>query len=142
MVELLPYAKDIAFLIFGVIGACFTYRAFRQRDDEIKERYFDRRYTLYCIVEEAVKKASSPGKNLDFDWWNPLIEAKRQANFLVGKRAQESVGRLHDLAIEYSSALEMDDTHSRVEAAKIARKEIAAEFEVFRREMERYLLVA
>lgn len=56
------------------------------------------------------------------------------------ERAQESVERLHGLAIEYASALGVDDTHSRVESAKIAEK--TDDFEVFRGEMERYLLVA
>lgn len=141
MVETLSYFRDIGFLLFGFTGAYFTYRAWRQREDEIKEKYFDRRFALYCIVDEAAAKASSPGMNLDFDWWQPLIEAKRQAKFLVGNRAQESVGRLLEHATEYSKALEIRDTDSRVAKAKVAREEIAAELVIFRLEMERYLTV-
>ena len=142
IVEILSYSKDIGFLFFGFTGAYFTFRAWRQREDEIKEKYFDRRYALYCNVEEAITKALRPGNSLDFVWWTPLIEAKRQAKFLVGRRAQESVSRLHELAIDYASALEMEETDSRMTNAKIAREKITSEFDVFRREMERYLLVA
>jgi hypothetical protein len=141
MIEMLSYSKDIGFLIFGFTGAYFTYRAWRQREDEIKEKYFDRRYALYCSVEEAITKTLRPGNTLDFEWWNPLVEAKRQAKFLVGPRAQGSVSRLHELAIDYGSALEIEETDSRVTNAKTAREKIHAEFAVFKREMERYLLV-
>lgn len=141
MIEMLSYSKDIGFLIFGFTGAYFTYRAWRQREDEIKEKYFDRRYTLFCSVEEAITEALIPGKTSDFEWWNPLIEAKRQAEFLVGPRAQASVIRLHQLANDYASALEIEETNTRVTSAKIAREKIHAEFAVFKREMERYLRV-
>ena len=142
MTELLPYFRDMGFLLFGCIGAWFSYRSWRQREDEIKEKYFDRRYALYCMVDEAVAEATNPAKAEEYEWWKRLIDAKRKSNFLVDSRAQESIGRLQSLAVDYAAALEESDTGSRVKAAKVARDELQAEFQVFVGEMKRYILVA
>jgi hypothetical protein len=58
-----------------------------------------------------------------------------------GRNRGQFIGRLLEHATEYSKALEIRDTDSRVAKAKVAREEIAAELVIFRLEMERYLTV-
>ena len=130
--------KDLGLFLFGAVGAFFTYRAWRQKRDEIKEKYFERRYEIYSIVQSSVRECLLTTDK--FEWWNPLINAKDRAEFLISVEAKNKIGQIHNLLTEYSNKVQYDDQDVRV-SSKLERKMIESELRAFNSLMEPYLRV-
>lgn len=130
--------KDFGVFLFGAIGAFFTHRAWRQKRDEIKEKYFERRYEIFATVQSCVSEGLlTTGK---FGWWSPLLNAKGRAEFLIGPDAKRSIGQIHDLLIEYNNRVQDADQEVRM-SSKLISNSVEIELRAFNSLMEPYLRV-
>ena len=67
--------------MFSGVGAFFAYRAWRQKKEEIREKYFERRFKVFELVNEATSLGMRPGNT---QWMPMIVEARRRAEFLFG----------------------------------------------------------
>ena len=121
MCEYLSLAPDFALTIFAGIGLFFTYRAWRQREDDLHEKYFERRFELFKSITDAIGEALIP-KGADYQWFTKLSGKKERVGFLFGAAAEEKFSELFELLIEYQGALEIKETAERVNEAKKIRQ--------------------
>ena len=122
--------KDLGLLVFAAVGALFAFRAWRQKNDEIKEKYFERRYALYVEVSKCVAQGKLTSNSLE--WWQPLLEAKSRAEFLVSAEAAACIAELHDHLIGFKNALDSSDEATRVGGGRKFHLEIDADFAKFK----------
>lgn len=136
--EFITILRDIGVLFFGVTGALFAYRAWRQKHDEIKEKYFERRYDLYTTVFTSARQGLQSTNT--FEWWQPLWGAAERAEFLVGSEAAKCIRDIHDLLTEHQNKVDNIDVNVRL-SSKIERAAIDTALKTFRSLMEPYLRV-
>ena len=125
--------------MFSGVGAFFAYRAWRQKNDEIKEKYFERRLAVYLNVREAVSNGLRRGS--DFGWSSSLLDAKQRAEFLFGPDAQNALVEIHDLLAEHDGLVSSDDVAERTKSTE-TRKRIRKKLEEVEVIMKRYLTIA
>ena len=138
MLENSAALKDLGVLVFSGVGAFFAYRSWRQKNDEIKEKYFERRFAVFVAVTAAVAKGQQ--RSSEFEWLAPLEEAKQKAEFLFGTDVQKAIEEINLLLIEYGELISSDDVSVR-QKAKETRKKIGKKLEEARSIMKRYLAI-
>ena len=76
--------RDIGTLVFAAVGAFFAYLAWWQRRLEIKEKFFERRYSLYSELGLCVSTGQFAG---NMEWRRNIYDLTVRANFLFGTEA-------------------------------------------------------
>lgn len=124
--------------MFSGVGAVFAYLAWRQKNADIKEKYFERRFSLYSDVNKAVSIGLLA--NEKWEWWIPMLDAKERSQFLFGEDARLCIAKLHDLLVVYHDKANDSDLEVRKTAGEV-RKTIGEESAALRSLMGKYLSV-
>ncbi len=141
MGALLPHITEGVLVVFAGIGLFFTYRAWKQREDELHEKYFERRYELYVLIDEAIRHALQRPDVYE-NWWNQLQGSRIRAGFLFGKEVRKLVEEVHDLIMEYENSRNAEDEEKRVATARIARSNVEAKADVLRQAMAAKIILS
>ena len=131
--------KDLGLLIFAGVGAFFTYRAWWQRNLEIKEKFYDRRFKVFEMVNEAVSLGLRPGNT---DWMPKIVEARRRAEFLFGPDVNEPLSIVQRNLEEYLEASAHSWSSDLAAKIKESRKNVDEAYKNFSASMHRYISVS
>jgi hypothetical protein len=133
-----PDLRDLTTLVFAGIGAVFTYLAWWQRNLEIKEKFFERRFQVYWKVTEAISLGTRPGNT---EWMQTFYEAKHRAEFLFGPEVVESVSMMQEQLEDLLSVDAEQDSAKRIQRASAARTKIDVAYQDFRKAMGHYISI-
>ncbi len=131
---------EIVLALFAGIGLFFTYRAWRQRQDDLHEKYFERRYNLFMEIENAIENGVNRPEQME-NWWHPLMNSLWRAEFLFGQAVRQRLQEVFDLLNEYHDAREISDSDERVKKCKQIRADLISRHALLREEMATHISV-
>ena len=117
--EVAELFQALGFLVFGAVGAFFSWRSWSQKNAELKELYYDRRQQIYEDVASAMRLFLLNDRS--YGWMELLPKARRRASFLCDGRTVAVIDSITHNIDEAVALRESDNAEDRRKATDHTR---------------------